>query len=165
MGNVGLISKLENPYHAKLRELDTFIFFDTLVDVMVVQNTKHVKASLNRLDIFFKMLLPFYLCKHIVVLNIRGVEIENTNRSINMQSECIKSNFISMMSFLLMVVDVLALEQCNKILDYANQPISTTIFGIVLMSIDLLDLKHGNHITLPCSLEEVIRGIEFYINP
>ena len=53
MGNGGLSSKLQNPYHAKLRELDPLVFLDTLVDVMVVENGEHVKASLNELAIFF----------------------------------------------------------------------------------------------------------------
>ena len=87
---------------------------------MVVENREHGKASLNGLDIFSKMLLLFSLCKNIFALNLRSVDIENTARSISMQSKCIKSNFISMISVLLVVVYVLDLEQCKQILDYAN---------------------------------------------
>ena len=84
------------------------IFLDTLVDVMVVENREHVKASPNGLDIFKKTILIFSLCKNIFVLNLRGVETIDTPRSINMQFECIKSNYITTLSVLLVVVDVLA---------------------------------------------------------
>ena len=96
------------------------IFLDALVNVMVVEGREHGKYSPNGVVFFSKMILVFSLCKHIVVLNLRGVETLDTTRSINMQYECIKSSFITMIIVLLMVVDVLASEQCKQILDYAN---------------------------------------------
>ena len=103
-----------------MKELDPLIFLVASVDVLVVGNKEHGKDSSNGLDIFKKMLLLFPICENIFVLNLRGVETLDTVRSINMQYEFTKSNFITMISVLLMVVDVLALEKCKQILDYAN---------------------------------------------
>ena len=156
MGKGGLSSKLQNPYHANLRELDPLIVLYALIDFMVVENREHGKASLNGLEIFSKMIILFFICKHIVVLNLRGVETLDTPRSINMQFECIKSNFITTISVLLVVVDVLDLEQCKQILDYANIGHKTHLnhhIQCCSCCVDLLDLKHVKHITLPSLLE------------
>ena len=77
-------------------------------------------------------------------------------RLMNMQYEWIKSNFISTTSVLLVVVDVLALEQCKQILEHVNLGCKTHLkhhIWCFLAYVYLLDLKHGNYITLPCSIE------------
>ena len=43
--------------HTTLKELDPFVFFDVLVDVLVDENIEHAIAAMNELNIFVEHFL------------------------------------------------------------------------------------------------------------